>query len=317
MGGAIFNRGGVHHVLRNPLYIGEIAHKDMRHPGLHPPIIERAVFDAVAQRLEQGAAVHRASSSRVASSPLAGRIFDAEGEPMTPSFSYGKQGRRYRYYISKSLQQGRCPPKRDVIRRIGAPAVERFCVDLLSRISGIEIGAEELSSLMRRLEVRRDETHLLLAGDRLFPDRHPATMLDAARQRLEIGEVMVWHDEERIVLRLITPFRLQLRGGRTWIASARAAAPQRDVGLIEALRSSHAELRDLQASPLTRPHDLAHARAPVTMHRRQLARLPFLAPDLQAAVLQGRQPAQLKLRSLLKSELPLLWSDQRAWFDGI
>jgi hypothetical protein len=42
--------------------------------------------------------------------------------------------------------------------------------------------------------------------------------------------------------------------------------------------------------------------------------LVFLAPDLQRAILQGAQPPALKLRTLLKTELPLAWSDQRAWF---
>ena len=50
------------------------------------------------------------------------------------------------------------------------------------------------------------------------------------------------------------------------------------------------------------------------LHRRQLSRLPFLAPDLQQAILEGRQPPALKLRTLLKTELPLLWCEQRAWF---
>jgi site-specific DNA recombinase len=48
-----------------------------------------------------------------------------------------------------------------------------------------------------------------------------------------------------------------------------------------------------------------------------VSRLAFLAPDLQQRILDGTQPAGLKLRTLLKAELPLCWDDQRRWFAGL
>ena len=47
-------------------------------------------------------------------------------------------------------------------------------------------------------------------------------------------------------------------------------------------------------------------------HLVRLARLRFLAPDITAAILEGRQPVELTARSLLRcSELPVGWDDQR------
>ena len=43
----------------------------------------------------------------------------------------------------------------------------------------------------------------------------------------------------------------------------------------------------------------------------KLASLACLAPDIITAIVQGRQPAQLTSRSLLKSDLSLAWPDQR------
>jgi hypothetical protein len=37
----------------------------------------------------------------------------------------------------------------------------------------------------------------------------------------------------------------------------------------------------------------------------------FLAPDIQQAILAGRQPATLTLTALTETELPLLWTEQR------
>ena len=47
-------------------------------------------------------------------------------------------------------------------------------------------------------------------------------------------------------------------------------------------------------------------------HLVRLARLRFLAPDITAAILEGRQPVELTARSLLRcSELPIGWEGQR------
>src|SRR3981081_1069937 len=44
-GGTSFFRGALYLVLSNPIYIGEIRHKGVRHPGLHEPIVERELWD--------------------------------------------------------------------------------------------------------------------------------------------------------------------------------------------------------------------------------------------------------------------------------
>ena len=50
--------------------------------------------------------------------------------------------------------------------------------------------------------------------------------------------------------------------------------------------------------------------APANTHARKRVRLAFLSPDLQAAILDGRQPAGLTLDRLLGSPPALLWSEQ-------
>ena len=45
------------------------------------------------------------------------------------------------------------------------------------------------------------------------------------------------------------------------------------------------------------------------------SRLAFLAPDLQAAILEGRQPAHLTLEQLIERPIPIDWEEQRAIFE--
>ena len=62
---------------------------------------------------------------------LTGRLFDAMDEPMTPTFSHGRSGRLYRYYVSASLQQGgRCDNR---VMRLPATAFEKFVSEAVIR----------------------------------------------------------------------------------------------------------------------------------------------------------------------------------------
>jgi DNA invertase Pin-like site-specific DNA recombinase len=50
-GGRPFSRGALYALLSNPIYIGEIAHKGIRHAGLQEPILERPPWEAVQHQL--------------------------------------------------------------------------------------------------------------------------------------------------------------------------------------------------------------------------------------------------------------------------
>jgi hypothetical protein len=52
-GGQAFSRGALYTLLRNPIYVGEIRHKGVCHPGQHAPIVDRAMWDRVAQLLRE------------------------------------------------------------------------------------------------------------------------------------------------------------------------------------------------------------------------------------------------------------------------
>ena len=54
--------------------------------------------------------------------------------------------------------------------------------------------------------------------------------------------------------------------------------------------------------------------APDMIRARRILRLAFLAPDLQRAILEGRQPRDLTLAHLIEGDIPLLWSEQRRLF---
>jgi hypothetical protein len=82
-----------------------------------------------------------------------------------------------------------------------------------------------------------------------------------------------------------------------------AARSRPDKALITGLRRAHAELKERGLDMTDRIADA---------YLRKLTGLAFLAPDIQRAILEGRQPADLKLADLVsRRELPLGWDDQR------
>jgi site-specific DNA recombinase len=102
IGGKPFSRGALYLLLRNRIYRGEIVHKRQAHPGEHPPIIDPPLWDAVQMRLAGNTAERNAGTRSHQLSLLAGMLFDAEGNRMTPSYAV-KQGTRYHYYVSRPL----------------------------------------------------------------------------------------------------------------------------------------------------------------------------------------------------------------------
>src|SRR4029450_11939776 len=57
-GGVPFTQGPLFYILRNRFYIGEGAYKGEICPGPQPPLVDRALFDAVQRRLTEQRSHH-------------------------------------------------------------------------------------------------------------------------------------------------------------------------------------------------------------------------------------------------------------------
>mgnify|MGYP001288021764 CR=1 FL=1 len=100
------------------------------------------------------------------------------------------------------------------------------------------------------------------------------------------------------------PIRFATRGGKQKIVPATSRPLQPDQVLISALRKAHAMVRTERGLPILDS-------APDSPYDRNILRLAFLAPDIQRAILHGRQPLHLNLEAFKKVDIPLEWSEQR------
>src|SRR5580658_108282 len=153
-----FSRGALYTLLRNPIYVGEIRHKGVCHWGQHAPIVNRAIWDNVAQLLLERSTGFGARNSGTRSCVLMGKLFDESGEGLTPSHAV-KGDRRYRYYVLRSLMKGSVArvdggwrlPAAEIERSITA-AAQSILDDQQTVISAIEeaaLGSNRIAPLLK------------------------------------------------------------------------------------------------------------------------------------------------------------------------
>lgn len=317
IGGAQISLGALRHILDNRLYVGEIVHKGRAYAGRHPPIIAVETFEAVQAKLAQGATLKRERAIRARSGPLSGKIFDAAGRPMSPSFGYGRGGRVYRYYVTAPAPPDGSSTAASTTR-LSAPLVEDFLQDVAARLAGRALSQDDFSRCVVRIEARATETHVIVDPGAMFPGQSPEISLAELRGRLQSGELAARAVGKDHLVHIVLPQRLRLRGGRSQLLGAAATArPRVDPKLVGALKRAHRGLAESGASPLSAAVDQHTAQAPQTQYERKLSRLAFLSPALQRRILSGRQPAALTLKVMLSDEMPLAWSDQVTWVEGI
>lgn len=223
--------------------------------------------------------------------PLTGKLFDAAGDPMSPSFSRGRSGRSYRYYVSGLLQQGDRIERDDaVVRRLPASEVEKLLETCIGRWLPACPGPIDLIEAVR---LTGDGLLVTLTGD----------LAAEITARLSESETIVRATRQRTIVQL--DVALPLRGGRRMVFAGDRSQVRIDPVLVAALRKAHRCIRrDRSGLPLLDD-------APRTAYERKLLRLAFLAPELQRDILAGRQPPSLNLEGFLRSELPLDWKEQR------
>ena len=101
-GGRSIAAGALYQMLQNPIYSGRIGHKGQIYDGEHEAIIEPELWEAVQRSLAANRRRRRNGANVKEPSLLAGLIVDAEGKRLTPTHAV-KRGKRYRYYVSRSL----------------------------------------------------------------------------------------------------------------------------------------------------------------------------------------------------------------------
>jgi DNA invertase Pin-like site-specific DNA recombinase len=323
-GGTLFSRGQLYAILRNPIYAGEIPHKGMLNPGLHPPLIEREQWDKVQRHLSGQVKGMRQHGRAASVSPLAGKIFDAEGEPLLAAHTTRKGNTRYRYYVSKALHYGsaslglRMPAEE--VEQAARGGVAELLVDpiLLAERAGLELAADDLNSLTTKAselgaQVASDPAAFaqLLARVEIADTGMTLVIASAA---VATALAMGRHADAPSDVRIALSVRLTRTGRAIRLVHSNGALATGGDGddptLLRLVGRAHAWWKVLSEAQLT-PTALAEREGVTTTWVIRVVRLAFLSPRVLEGLLAGRLRAGIDADALLKAgTISLDWEVQ-------
>ena len=335
-GGKLFSRGALYLLLQNRIYRGEIVHNGQSHPGEHELIIDPPLWDAVQAELARSGARRNSGARTRQPSLLAGILFDADGNRMTPSHAV-KKGTRYRYYVSRPLitnkqteSSGLRIPAME-IEQLVTSRVRQWLLDPGSVYQAssarfpdpvtqrrLAARAQEIGKRWPELPMMRSRAILTALIDRIAVS---VDQIDIHLRPARLGALLhvgatptqgVTDDDMQILSiavrlrRAGSEIRMLIDGADPFVA---ARPDARLIKLLLKARRFSATLAGSDGVPFA---TLAEREGVSRSYFTRVVRLSYLAPDIAQAILDGHQPRDLTADKLLAhSRLPLAWPDQR------
>jgi len=302
-GGVLFGRGSLFYLLRNRFYVGEVKYKDEILPGEQPAIMDRALFDAVQQKLTEQWTT-RSTTRNASAHLLTGLLFDDSGHRMVPTHAT-RAGVRYRYYVSLPHLYGES---------------KTASVGSVSRISAIDIEDTIVKSLNKRLIVqkKKPDTSITRLDDRKMILEQVAR-IDVHEDHLVV-RLKSANDEEtsdaaddhlfsipwqkppsRKSRQILVPHGIPK-------SEVRPTRIERRARLVNAIARGRRWLDEIVSGSVTDIKQIATRRKCSARQVNMTISLAFLAPDLVRAAVEGRLPRGIGVERL--RDAPAEWSQQ-------
>jgi DNA invertase Pin-like site-specific DNA recombinase len=313
-GGCSFARGMLYKILSNPIYIGQIRHKGICHPGQHKAIIDQALWEKVQQHIAEKSVEHKTHNT--VSCPLTNKLFDVSGERLIPVHA-NKKGRRYRYYISQSLaaepknasSSGWRLPGQE-IEQVIAHAASEILLDgcaITTALQEAGIAAHHIPSALNKAKKIQQNTADLI--DRFI--RRVDLRQDGVCLTLSLASLLVPEVEDLTIIRDI-PMRMKRRGIEMRLIINGTGPVRVDQPLLKTIVRAHKWFNDLVSGRVHNMAEIASMEGVDKSYVSRVVNLAFLAPDIIESIISGHQPADLNVEKLMKrTDLPLDWVQQR------
>jgi hypothetical protein len=235
---------------------------------------------------------------------------------LTPTHTK-RRGRRFAYYVSNRLIAGGTDPSG---WRLPAEALETSLRQIIvGHLRTAAIGhavlaqpdASDAAELVRRATGLADRVE---ADPGLLGRIIASGTLSPSKLQLELDpgviaaalDVPVAALSDRFLC-FTCAFALRRRGVETRIIAGETV-PAPDKILQRTLAEAHLWARALRAG--TSLTEIARKTGRSEPYIRTRIPLAFLAPKLQAAILEGRQPVQLSVAQLIRDDIPMDWNEQ-------
>jgi len=333
LGGLPFSRGHIYRILSNPLYVGEIAHRDLRHAGRHPRIIDQEIWDAVYALIGSNRREHRVRAKAGHASLLAGLIYDEAGRPLVSSHST-KNGKRYLYYIT-SDGSGRHPaPAGQTKLRLPATGIDAFVIGafqtFLTDTTGLakllrvaQVRSGRLAEALQKAETTSQQLEAMSFQCKLELVTHFLARIDVMQTGLRmtfrvtgivhylIGGQNAGYANEQDTVLVDFPMPTLRQNGAIKLVVTQPKQKSEDASLITAIARGTCWFEDLTSGKASSISEIASRENVTDSYVSRLLNLALLSPTIVHQVLEGRPTATEVARpEMTRQRLPALWRKQ-------
>lgn len=321
IGGNRIGKGALYCLLSNPIYLGQIRHKKVVHPGMHPPIVDKELWDQTQAMLKVHAVTERHLRRKSEPSLLMGKIFDDAGQRFIPSQT-NKRGRRYRYYISKPEQpQARGRPSASSTQwRLPAMELELAVTEMVKQClqdnpgimaAGITAGLtnEQMRPLLDRAAEDLRDVQTDNAKNVLYRLLDRVVLSDAG---IEMKLKLQLEGAEPFYMTRTKPMMIRRRGIEMRLVIEGQRQPERpaDETLLRAIAKGKRWIEMLASGKAASVTEIAKRENVTERWVSRLIPMAFLSPTLVASVLEGTQPEYLTAQWLMYGKkISPTWND--------
>ncbi|NVD45940.1 recombinase family protein [Qipengyuania atrilutea] len=320
-GGNTIKRGALKHLLSNPIYVGQVRHKEKTFTGQHDAIVDRETFEAVQTKLRDRTSHGSSAGPKRRLALLAGMIFDDRGRPMSPTHTKN-HGRRYTYYASNMNDNAET-----LALRLPASEIEQSIRKAIASWLKSSANIRELTTSKSAAEKKMafEAAEQLAANIEQLPVSKASEILARLQLRVVVSEEKIEGAfapppalglaDAEINQAAEAKFSIALdrqnygHEARMRLQPSEPNGLSKDNRLVELLGRAFAareELIDMDEEAVR------STRTTRLRHLQRLARLSYLDPTIIRSILVGNQPKALSARSLWRmGDLPVCFANQR------
>ena len=316
--------GNLNCILRNKAYIGLVGHKGTWYQGEHQGIISKELFEQV-QAVMSDNRINRQHYDPK-KSLLSGKLYDDKGNAMSPSWSTGSGGKKYRYYVSQALVRKE-PGKVGKVSEVSLPKLEQFIdnwfseflkdktkiypyiqqfsvnkqKEIIKRLPSYPITRDIEKELIKRVKLHSNKIEIMLYQEQV------TELLNAIYENR--GMCALKPEKLKNESTYTETYRIGTvaNGAKVIVGQFIQPTKQPNKELITILHQSytwHQEILDGKTI-----QEIANGEKICVQYVRRILHLSFLSPKIVCSILNGTQPADCTLKKLLSIRTPD-WHEQ-------
>lgn len=310
--------GNLDRILKNKAYIGLVGHKGVWYKGEHKGIISEELFNKAQEIMESNRNIR--NKYEVQKSLLSGKLYDDNGNYMSPSWSTGSNGKKYRYYISQAVI--RHEPKRiGKISKVSLKEIEKLtdkaladyihnkqkiyeyikdCAinkqeDILNKLEKYVLTRDIERLIIKRVEIRENEIRISLYSEQVKEVLN--AIYENRQEKVLKGEELKNEDS------FIIPYKIGIidNGKKIIIGDIEKEERYRDKQLIKLIIKAYEWHNDILNGKTIK--EISQKESVSARYILRVLQISFINPKIIKQIIDGKQARNLtrsKLESLTK-----------------